>query len=126
MSDEMAGKVRNSVEEFINQQKENHESAKEFLACYLSENELAATVANVKDYIAKEAYGKLSDPSVGETIAKLAMNHIGKKLNGDGANILFAGLSRLGKGLGGCRRRCLGSMWFKKSLACFASRPRRF
>ena len=78
LSDEMVGKIRSSIEDFTNRQRTNNET-----------------------FIAIETYTKLADPIVGETVAKVAMDHVGKSLSGDGAKILLAGIGGLAKGIGG-------------------------
>ena len=88
LSDEMVGKIRSSVEEFTNKQKTNNESVRVFLCRYLSEEEVQTIASSINENIAKETYTKLADPIVGETVAKVAMDHVGKSLSGDGAKIL--------------------------------------
>ena len=68
---------------------------------YLSEKEVQTIAANINENIAIETYTKLADPIVGETVAKVAMDHVGKSLSGDGAKILLAGIGGLAKGIGG-------------------------
>ena len=92
LSDEMVGKIRSSVEEFTNKQKTNNESVRVFLCRYLSEEEVQTIASSINENIAKETYTKLADPIVGETVAKVAMDHVGKSLSGDGAKILLAGI----------------------------------
>ena len=100
LSDDMVSKVRLSVEEFIETQKHNQETVKEFLGHYLSDDEIAAILQNVNESITKQTYTKLSDASVGEKVAHIAIDHVAEKLSIDGAQELLAGLGGAMRGLG--------------------------
>lgn len=108
LSDDMLKKIRGSVEEFVHKQITNHESARTFLCHYLSEEEVQLIATSINENIAKETYTKLADPIVGETVAKVAMDHVGKSLSGEGAKILLAGIGGLAKGIGGIASTLLG------------------
>lgn len=101
LSEEMVGKVRLAVEEFIEIQKHNQETVKEFLGHYLSDDEIAIISQNVNESITKQTYTKLSDASVGEKVAHIAIDHVAEKLSIDGAQELLAGLGGAMRGLGG-------------------------
>lgn len=101
LSDDMVGKVRLAVEEFIETQKHNKETVKEFLGHYLSDDEIATISQNVNESITKQTYTKLSDASVGEKVAHIAIDHVAEKLSIDGAQELLAGLGGAMRGLGG-------------------------
>lgn len=101
LSDDMVGKVRSAVEEFIETQKHNTENVKEFLGHYLSDDEIATISQNVNESITKQTYTKLSDTSVGEKVAHIAIDHVAEKLSIDGAQELLAGIGGAMRGLGG-------------------------
>lgn len=101
LSDDMVSKVRLSVEEFIETQKHNPETVKEFLGHYLSDDEIATISQNVNESITKQTYTKLSDASVGEKVAHIAIDHVAEKLSIDGAQELLAGLGGAMRGIGG-------------------------
>lgn len=101
LSDDMVSKVRLSVEEFIETQKHNPETVKEFLGHYLSDDEIATISQNVNESITKQTYTKLSDASIGEKVAHIAIDHVAEKLSIDGAQELLAGLGGAMRGLGG-------------------------
>ena len=101
LSDDMVGKVRLSVEEFIETQKHNPETVKEFLGHYLSDDEIATISQNVNESITKQTYTKLSDASIGEKVAHIAIDHVAEKLSIDGAQELLAGLGGAMRGIGG-------------------------
>lgn len=98
LSDEMVGKVRSTVEEFIEQQKVNEETVREFLGHYLTEDEINAIADNVNDSLTQQMQSKLSDPAVGNKVAELAMNFVSNKLNSEGVQVL---LGSVGGMLGG-------------------------
>lgn len=108
LSDDMVSKVRLSVEEFIETQKHNPETVKEFLGHYLSDDEIATISQNVNESITKQTYTKLSDASVGEKVAHIAIDHVAEKLSIDGAQELLAGLGGAIGGLGGVAAGLLG------------------
>ena len=101
LSEEMIGKVRLAAEEFIEIQKHNQETVKEFLGHYLSDDEIATISQNVNESITKQTYTKLSDASIGEKVAHIAIDHVAEKLSIDGAQELLAGLGGAMRGLGG-------------------------
>ena len=101
LSDDMVGKVRLSIEEFIETQKHNQETVREFIGHYLSDDEIATISQNVNESITKQTYTKLSDASVGEKVAHIAIDHVAEKLSIDGAQELLAGLGGAMRGVGG-------------------------
>lgn len=116
LSDDMVSKVRLSVEEFIETQKHNPEIVKEFLGHYLSDDEIATISQNVNESITKQTYTKLSDASVGEKVAHIAIDHVAEKLSIDGAQELLAGLGGTMRGLGGMAAGLFGGNILAKFL----------
>lgn len=116
LSDDMVGKVRLAVEEFIETQKHNQETVKEFLGHYLSDDEIATISQNVNESITKQTYTKLSDASVGEKVAHIAIDHVAEKLSIDGAQELLAGLGGSMRGLGGMAAGLFGGNIVAKFL----------
>lgn len=116
LSDDMVGKVRLSVEDFIKIQKYNPETVKEFLGHYLSDDEIATISQNVNESITKQTYTKLSDASVGEKVAHIAIDHVAEKLSIDGAQELLAGLGGAMRGLGGMAAGLFGGNIVAKFL----------
>lgn len=116
LSDDMVSKVRLSVEEFIETQKHNQETVKEFLGHYLSDDEIAAISQNVNESITKQTYTKFSDASVGEKVAHIAIDHVAEKLSIDGAQELFAGLGGAMRGIGGMAAGLFGGNIVAKFL----------
>lgn len=101
LSDEMVGKLRSSVDEFINQQKVNEETIRDFLSHYLSVEEIDMIFRSVNESLTNQMSDKLADPIVGETVANLAMNHVANKLHNEGVQVLLASLGGLAGGLAG-------------------------
>lgn len=116
LSDDMVGKVRLAVEEFIETQKHNQETVKEFLDHYLSDDEIGTISQNVNESITKQTYTKLSDASVGEKVAHIAIDHVAEKLSIDGAQELLAGLGGAMRGLGGMAAGLFGGNIVAKFL----------
>ena len=126
LSDDMVGKVRFAVEEFIETQKYNQETVKEFLCHYLSEEEMYAILQNVNESLTKQTYKKLADPSVGEKVAHIAIDQVAKKLSVDGAEELLAGLGGAIGGLGGVAAGLLGGNIVARFLGMLREPAERF
>ena len=91
LSEDMIGKVRSAVEEFITTQQRNNETVSQFLGHYLSKEEIDTISRNINQSITKQTYEKLADSSVGEKVAHIAVNHVAQKLTIDGAQELLSG-----------------------------------
>ena len=105
LSDEMIGKVRSAVEEFISIQQQNQESVARFLGHYLSKDEIDSIAQNINQSITKQTYEKLADSSVGDKVAHIAIDHVAQKLTIDGAQELLSGI---GGALGGLKGMAAG------------------
>ena len=105
LSDEMIGKVRSAVEEFISTQQQNQESVAPFLGHYLSNDEIDTIAQNINQSITKQTYEKLADSSVGDKVAHIAIDHVAQKLTIDGAQELLSGI---GGALGGLKGMAAG------------------
>ena len=101
LSEDMVGKVRSAVEEFIATQQRNNETAAQFLGHYLSKEEIDTISQNINQSITKQTYEKLADSSVGEKVAHIAIDHVAQKLTIDGAQELLSGIGGALGGLGG-------------------------
>lgn len=91
LSDEMVAKLRSSIEEFISTQKKNDETVRAFLSHYLSEEEIQSLAVNVNQSLTNQMSDKLTNPSVGCKVARLAMDYVANKLNGEGGKDLLSG-----------------------------------
>lgn len=82
----------------------------------MSDDEIATISQNVNESITKQTYTKLSDTSVGEKVAHIAIDHVAEKLNFDGAQELLAGLGGAMRGLGGMAAGLFGGNIVAKFL----------
>lgn len=105
LSDEIIGKVRSAVEEFISTQQQNQESVDRFLGHYLSKDEIDTIAQNINQSITKQTYEKIADSSVGDKVAHIAIDHVAQKLTIDGAQELLSGI---GGALGGLKGMAAG------------------
>lgn len=101
LSEDMVGKVRSAVDEFIATQQRNNETVSQFLGHYLSKEEIDTISQNINQSITKQTYEKLADSSVGEKVAHIAIDHVAQKLTIDGAQELLSGIGGALGGLGG-------------------------
>lgn len=101
LSDEMVGKIRLAVEAFIEKQKVNEETVREFLSHYLKEEEINSVAANINNSLTQQMQSKLQNPSVGNKVAELAVSYVSNKLSSEGAQILLGGLGGIIGGLPG-------------------------
>ena len=101
LSEDMIGKVRSAVKEFITTQQKNQETVACFLGHYLSKEEIATIAQNINQSITKQTYEKLADSAVGEKVAHIAIDHVAQKLTIDGAQELLSGIGGALGGLGG-------------------------
>lgn len=95
LSAEMIAKLRVSIENFINVQKENEDTVNEFLAHYLSKEEIDSISSSVNSGLTNQISIKLTSPEVGNKVAHLAMHHIITKLNGEESKNLLDSLIKL-------------------------------
>lgn len=117
LSEEMIGKIRSAVEEFIATQQNNSETVAQFLEHYLSKEEIDSISKSVNQSITKQTYDKLADSSVGEKVAHVAIDHVAKKLTIDGAQELLAGIGSALGGIGGMAAGLFGSNIVAKFLS---------
>lgn len=116
LSEDMIGKVRSAVEEFVAVQKKNGETLAEFLCHYLSEEEIRNISESVNKSITKQTYDKLADSAVGEKVAHIAIDHVAQKLSMDGAQELLSGIGGALGGLGGMAAGLFGGNIVAKFL----------
>ena len=109
MSDQMLLKIRTSIDEFFDKQKQNNETVEEFLQHFISQKEINNIVTSVNNNITSQVHLKLQDPAIGEQIAHLAMDHIAEKLSNKGAHELLTGVGGALGGLGGAAAAMFGA-----------------
>lgn len=116
LSEDMIGKVRSAVEEFIATQQKNNETVVQFLGHYLSKEEIHTVAQNINQSITKQTYEKLADSSVGEKVAHIAIDHVAQKLTIDGAQELLSGIGGALGGIGGMAAGLFGGNIVAKFL----------
>ena len=116
LSEDMVGKVRSAVEEFIATQQRNDETVSQFLGHYLAKEEIDTISQNINQSITKQTYEKLADSSVGEKVAHIAIDHVAQKLTIDGAQELLSGIGGALGGLGGMAAGLFGGNIVAKFL----------
>ncbi len=117
LSEDMISKLRLAIEDYIKVQKQNNETLYEFLCHYLSEEEIQQIKQGVNNNLTGQLCCKLSDSSLGDTISKMAMNHIANKLNNEGASELLAGIGGALGGIGGAAAALFGGNVVSKLLS---------
>lgn len=117
LSEDMIGKIRSAVEEFIATQQRNNETVVQFLGHYLSKEEIDTIAQNINRSITKQTYEKLADSSVGEKVAHIAIDHVAQKLTIDGAQELLSGIGGALGGIGGMAAGLFGGNIVAKFLS---------
>ena len=100
LSDNMVGRVRSSIEEFVAKQKDNRETVAQFLEHYLSHEEVATLADSAKEGLTRQMHDKISDPELGRQVAKAAMTYVADKINSNGAADILSEIGGLVGGLG--------------------------
>ena len=93
LSDDMTLKVRTSVEEFFETQKNNQESLGDFLNHYLSEDELQGIVYSVNANLTSQVHAKLSDSEVGKNVAHIVVENVVDKMKAMNPTEFLSGMA---------------------------------
>ncbi len=116
LSNEMVGKVRMAVGDFIETLRYNKDTVKEYLSLYLSDEEIFTIVRNINNGFTKQTYSKLSDPIIGEKVAHIVIEHVTQKLSVEGAQELLSGIAGAMGGLKGMAASLFGGNIIAKFL----------
>ena len=100
LSDNMVGRVRASIEDFIVKEKANGETVSQFLEHYLSHGEVMTLADSAKEGLTRQMHDKISDPELGRQVAKAAMTYVADKINSNGAADILSEIGGLVGGLG--------------------------
>ncbi len=92
LSDEMTLRIRTSIEDFFNEQKQNDETLHEFLLHYLSEEDVGNAVGSIKSELTAQMSSRMSDSDLGNQIAEVAAKHVTDKLRSDGLDLNIPGI----------------------------------
>lgn len=87
LSDEMITKIRLSIDSFFETQKNNQETVREFLAHYLTANDIDRLICVLKESLTNQVSTKLGDSNLGEQISDVVIEHVSSKLRIDGLDI---------------------------------------
>lgn len=87
LSDEMITKIRLSIDSFFEIQQNNQETIREFLAHYLTDNDIDRLICRLKEGLTNQVSTKLGEANLGEQISGVVMEHVSSKLRIDGLDI---------------------------------------
>ena len=104
LSDEMMSKIAGAIDEFVSTQSKNEETIEEFAHHYLTADDITAMRNNVTEGIVKMVTGKLQDSRLGESIARMATQHVMEKTRKSiagklGADMLLQPVAQLVEGI---------------------------
>lgn len=87
LSDEMITKIRLSMDSFFETQKNNQETVREFLAHYMTANDIDSLIRGLKEGLIEQVSTKLGESNLGEQISEVVMEHVSSKLRIDGLDL---------------------------------------
>lgn len=87
LSDEMITKIRISIDSFFETQKNNQETVREFLAHYMTANDIDSLIRGLKEGLIEQVSTKLGESNLGEQISEVVMEHVSSKLRIDGLDL---------------------------------------
>ena len=79
LSDDMIAKIGDAIDEFVATQSKNGETIEQFASHYLTQEDISAMREKVGDGVVKMITGKLQDSSLGDSIARMATEHVMEK-----------------------------------------------
>lgn len=104
LSDEMLTKIVDAIDEFVTTQSANNETIEEFARHYLPQEDIDAMRENATDGIVRMITSKLQDSKLGESIARMATQHVMEKTRKSvagrfGADMLLQPIAQLVEGI---------------------------
>lgn len=87
LSEEMITKIRLSIDSFFETQQNNQETVREFLAHYLTDNDIDRLICVLKEGLTNQVSTKLGESNLGEQISEVVMEHVSSKLRIDGLDL---------------------------------------
>lgn len=104
LSDDMIAKIGDAIDEFVATQSHNNETIEQFARHYLTEDDISAMRNNVTEGVVKMITGKLQDSHMGDSIARLATQHVMEKTRKSvagklGADIFLQPIAQLVEGV---------------------------
>lgn len=116
LSEDMIGKLRTAINDFIVAQQNSHETLSDFLNLYFSKEEIETIAQSINQNITKQTASKLTNPAIGEKVAHIVVEHVAGKLSMDGEQELLSGLGGAIGGLGGMAAGLFGGNIVSKFL----------
>ena len=103
LSDDMLAKIGNAIDEFVSTQSQNDETIEQFARHYLPQEDIDAMREDVTGGIVKMITSKLEDSHLGESIARMATEHVMNKTRNSlagrfGADMLLQPVAQLVEG----------------------------
>lgn len=104
LSDDMLIKISDAIDELVTTQSANNETIEEFARHYLPQEDIDAMRENATDGIVKMITAKLQDSKLGESIARMATQHVMEKTRKSvagrfGADMLLQPIAQLVEGI---------------------------
>ena len=104
LSDEMLTKIGDAIDEFVTTQSANNETIEEFARHYLPQEDIDAMREDATDGIVRMITSKLQDSKLGESIARMATQHVMEKTRKSvagrfGADMLLQPIAQLVEGI---------------------------
>ena len=87
LSKEMLLKIETSINKFVNSQKSNNETVKEFLLHYLTDAELQDMKNNIEQELSNQISLSLEKTNIGDTVSDIVVNHVASKLKIEGLSL---------------------------------------
>ena len=87
LSDEMIAKIIRSIDSFFATQKNNQESVRDFLAHYLTGEDIEKLICGLKNGLTNQVSTRLGEVNFGEQISDVVMEHVSSKLRIDGLDL---------------------------------------
>ena len=87
LSDKMITKIRLSIDSFFETQKNNQETVREFLAHYITANDIDSLIRGLKEGLIEQVSTKLGESNLGEQISEVVMEHVSSKLRIEGLDL---------------------------------------
>ena len=87
LSKEKLLKIETSINKFVNSQKSNNETVKEFLLHYLTDDELQDMKNNIEQELSNQISLSLEKTNIGDTVSDIVVNHVASKLKIEGLNL---------------------------------------
>ncbi|MBQ0029990.1 MAG: DUF445 family protein [Paludibacteraceae bacterium] len=82
LSEEMIGRIENSIQEFFDKQKANGESLRTLLCHYVKDEQIESLSKTAREALTTQIHKKLTESQLGDKIAKMAVEHVASKIKG--------------------------------------------